>query len=313
MKPEILVPGTLSSHVMKRLASFASVHDLEELPDREAFLREHGERIRAIATSNFHGAPKTLIDACRKLEVISSIGVGVDTLNVDYARARGVKIANTPDVLNDDVANMAIMLLLAATRRFVAYDRYAREGRWEREGDPPLTRGVAGKQIGIVGMGRIGRVIAEKLKAFHCRIAYFARRERAELPFRYYGDLLSLARDSMALIVIVPGGKATEKLIDAKVMDALGPEGLLVNVARGSVVDEGALIDALRSGRLGGAALDVFRDEPIIPAELRAMDNVVLQPHQASATIETRRAMADLMVDNLVAHFEGRPLISPLD
>jgi hydroxypyruvate reductase 2 len=312
MKPEILVPGTLSPHVMERLKSFATVHDLAETADRAAFLRATGERIRAIATTNFHGAPTALIDACPKLELISSIGVGTDSLNVEHARARGIQVANTPDVLNDDVANMAVMLLLAGTRRFVAYDRYAREGRWACEGDPPLTRSIAGKPIGIVGMGRIGRVIADKLKAFHCRIAYAARRERTDLPYRYYRDVAELARDSMALVVIVPGGKETENLVDRRVMEALGPDGLLVNVARGSVVDEKALIAVLREGKLGGAALDVFVDEPNIPPALREMENVVLQPHQASATVETRRAMADLMVDNLVAHFEGRPLISPL-
>jgi hydroxypyruvate reductase 2 len=312
MKPDVLVPATLSPHVMSRLAAFAAIHNLEEVGDRDAFLKDRARRIRAIATTNFHGAPKALIDACANLELISSIGVGTDTLNVEHARARGVTVCNTPDVLNDDVANMAVMLLLASARRFVLYDRYAREGRWAREGDPPLTRSIAGKQIGIVGMGRIGRVIAEKLQAFHCKLAYHARRERPDLPYRYYDDLLALARDSMALVVIVPGGRETEKLIDEKVMAALGPDGLLVNVARGSVVDEAALIAALRDGRLGGAALDVFADEPNIPVELRQMDNVVLQPHQASATVETRRAMADLMVDNLVAHFEGRPLLSPL-
>ena len=258
------------------------------------------------------GASASLIDALPNLEIISSFGVGTDSIDVEHARKRGVRVANTPDVLNDDVANLAIMLLLATTRSFVSYDRYVREGRWVREGDPPLTRGIAGRQIGIVGLGRIGRVIAEKLRVFHCEIAYFGRHERKDAPYRYYSDLVALARDSAALIVIVPGGAETENLIDASVIDALGPEGILINVARGSVVDEPALVTALKEGRLGGAGLDVFADEPNVPEALFKMDNVVLQPHQGSATIETRRAMGDRMLENLAAHFEGRKLPSAL-
>ena len=238
--------------------------------------------------------------------------MGTDSIDVEHARKRGVRVANTPDVLNDDVANLAIMLLLATTRSFVSYDRYVREGRWVREGNPPLTRGIAGRQVGIVGLGRIGRAVAEKLRVFHCEIAYFGRNERKDAPYRYYSDLVALARDSAALIVIVPGGPETRNLIDASVIDALGPEGILVNVARGSVVDEPALVKALEEGRLGGAGLDVFADEPNVPEALFKMDNVVLQPHQGSATIETRRAMGDRMLENLAAHFEGRKLPSAL-
>jgi hydroxypyruvate reductase 2 len=181
-----------------------------------------------------------------------------------------------------------------------------------REGAPPLTRGIAGRQIGIVGLGRIGRVIAEKLQAFHCEIAYFSRHEGKDAPYHYYSDLVGLARDSVALIIIVPGGAETRHLVDASVIDALGPEGILINVARGSVVDEVALVKALQEGRLGGAGLDVFADEPNVPEALLTMDNVVLQPHQGSATTETRRAMGDRMLENLEAHFEGRKLPSAL-
>jgi lactate dehydrogenase-like 2-hydroxyacid dehydrogenase len=312
MKPEVLVNGELVPHVMAALEEAYFLHKPYEAADRAAMLREIGPRIRAIATSNFYGVGPDLIDACPNLELISSIGVGTDSHDVEYARKRGVRIANTPDVLNDDVANLAVLLLLAATRKLVAYDRYVRDGRWVREGDPPLTRGIAGRRIGIVGMGRIGRVIAEKLKVFHCEIAYFARHRRDEVPYSYYADLVELARNSAALIVIVPGGPETEKLIDRRVMDALGPDGTLINVARGSVVDEPALVAALQEGRLGAAGLDVFADEPTVPEALLAMDNVVLQPHQGSATIETRRAMGDMMLANLAALFEGRPLVSPL-
>jgi hydroxypyruvate reductase 2 len=295
---------------METLEKRYTLHKLSEAVDEAAFLREVGPRIRGIATGG--RASAALIDACPNLEIISSFGVGTDGIDVEHARKRGLPVCNTPDVLNDEVANTAVLLLLTAIRNFVAHDRYAREGRWAREGDPPLTRSIAGRQVGIVGLGRIGRTIAEKLAVFHCTIAYYARHERPDAPYRYYADLVELARDSDALIVITPGGAATKNLIDRRVMDALGPEGILVNVARGSVVDEPALVAALEEGRLGGAALDVFVNEPHIPEALMRMENVVLQPHQGSATVETRRAMADRMLDNLAAHFEGRPLISPL-
>jgi hydroxypyruvate reductase 2 len=310
MKPDVLVNGSQMPHVMHELETRYTLHKLCAAADPDAFLRQVGQRIRAIATTR--GATASLIDACANLEIISSFGVGTDSIDVAHAKKRGVIVCNTPGVLNDEVANTAIALLLAAIRKVVAYDRYVRDGRWVREGNPPLTRGLAGKTVGIVGMGRIGRTIAEKLKAFHCEIAYFARRRRDEVPYRYVPELVALARASFALIVIVPGGAETEKLIDRRVIDALGPEGTLINVSRGSVVDEPALVAALEEGRLGGAGLDVFADEPNVPAPLLAMENVVLQPHQGSATVETRRAMGDLMLANLAAHFEGRKLPSPL-
>jgi hydroxypyruvate reductase 2 len=312
MRPDVLVNGQLPPHVMAVLEGDYTLHKIYEAADPGAFLQAHGAQIRGIATSNFYGVRAQLIDACPNLEIIASIGVGTDSHDVEYARRRRIRVTNTPDVLNDDVANLAIALLLATTRKLVAYDRYVREGRWAREGDPPLTRGIAGRQIGIVGLGRIGRVIADKLKVFHCRIAYHARNERQDAPYRFYSDLAAMARESLALIVIVPGGDATEKLIDAKVIDALGPEGILINVARGSVVDEPALVAALQEGRLGAAGLDVFADEPHVPEPLTHMENVVVQPHQGSATVETRRAMGELMLANLAAHFQGKELPSAL-
>jgi hydroxypyruvate reductase 2 len=310
MKPDVLVITPLLPYALQALEERYTLHKLYEAEDQESFLRDVGARIKAIATAG--RAPAALIDACPNLEIVSSAVVGTDGIDLEHAKARGIPVCNTPDVLNDEVANTAILLLLSTIRRFVAYDRYVREGRWAREGDPPLTHGIAGRQVGIVGLGRIGRTIAEKLSVFHCPVAYYARNERPDAPYRYHPDLVGLARASDALIVIVPGGDSTKNLIDRKVMDALGPEGILVNVARGSVVDEPALVAALKEGRLGGAGLDVFAEEPKVPEELFAMENVVLQPHQGSATVETRRAMADRMLDNLAAHFEGRPLISPL-
>jgi hydroxypyruvate reductase 2 len=307
MKPDVLATLKLMPHVMQAMEERYQLHKLYEAEDRDLFLQHVGPSIRGIATSAMRGASASLIDACPNLEIVSSFGVGTDALALDHAKRRGVIVCNTPDVLNDDVANMAVLLLLATTRDLVARDRYVREGRWAREGDPPLARSIAGRQVGMVGLGRIGRAIAEKLEVFRCPVAYFARNNRADVGYRYYSDLVELAHDSAALIIVVPGGRATDKLVDRRVMDALGPEGILINVARGSVVDEAALIAALQEGRLGGAGLDVFETEPHVPEALLHMPNVVLQPHQGSATVETRRAMGDLVLQNLAAHFEGRP------
>jgi lactate dehydrogenase-like 2-hydroxyacid dehydrogenase len=312
MKPDVLIVHRLMPHVMEALESAYQCHHLWKADDRDAMLAEVGPRIRGIATSGFVGADAALIDTCPNLEIISSFGVGYDTIDVGHARTRGVIVTNTPDVLNDEVANTAVALLLAVARRIVAYDRYVREGLWEREGDPPLTTGLAGKTIGMLGFGRIGQVIAKKLGVFHCEVVYHARSEKPDQPYRYYPNLVEMARDCLALIVIVPGGSATRCLVDREVMDALGPRGILVNFARGSCVDEPALIEALKEGRLGAAGLDVFEDEPHVPEALIAMEQVVLLPHQGSATVETRKAMGDLVVDNLAAHFAGKPVLTPV-
>ncbi len=312
MKPDVLVNGLQMPHVMEALEKAYTLHKLFEAKDLDAFLEEVAPRIRAIATGGHNGASAALIDALPKLEIISSVGVGTDAIDVAHAKERGVIVCNTPGVLDDDVANLAIALLLAVSRKLVSYDRYVREGRWAREGHPPLTRSIAGSKVGILGMGRIGQTIAEKLKVFHCEMAYHTRNPRPDLPYRHEPDLAKLAADSDVLIVIVPGGRGTEKLVDRRVIDALGPDAILINVARGSVVDEDALVAALKEGRLGGAGLDVFVDEPNVPPALFAMENVVLQPHQGSATVETRRAMGDLMLNNLAAHFAGEKLLSPL-
>jgi lactate dehydrogenase-like 2-hydroxyacid dehydrogenase len=312
MKPDVLVAGKLVPHVMAELHRIYAVHEPSDGKSMASLLKEIAPRIRAIATGSHYHVDAALIDTCPKLEIIASLSVGTDAIDVGYARKKGVIVTNTPDVLNDDVANLAVALVLATTRQVAALDRYVRDGRWLKEGLPPLTRSIAGRQIGIVGLGRIGGEIAKKLEVFHPKLAYFARHKKADVSYPYYADLVELARDSAILIVMVPGGKATENLIDRRVIDALGPEGILINVSRGSVVDEPALVAALQEGRLGGAGLDVFADEPNVPAPLLKMDNVVLQPHQGSATVETRRAMGDLMLANLAAHFEGRKLPSPL-
>jgi lactate dehydrogenase-like 2-hydroxyacid dehydrogenase len=214
-------------------------------------------------------------------------------------------------VLDEDVASLAVALVLAVSRRIVACDRYVRAGRW-REGFPPLAHSICRKTVGILGLGRIGKRIASKLEAFGCRIVYHGRHEQKDQAYRYYADLVSMARDSDYLIAICPGGAGTRHLVNGQVLEALGPEGTFINVSRGSVHDETALVAALKEGRLGAAGLDVFADEPNVPEALLGMDNVVLLPHQGSATIETRRAMGDLMLENLARHFAGQPVVTPV-
>ncbi len=240
------------------------------------------------------------------------MGVGYDRVDVPAAIERGIPVTHTPDVLNDEVADLAIGLMLSVARRIPQADRYVRAGRWAAEGPMPLARKMSGARLGIVGLGRIGQAIAKRAAAFGMQIAYTGRTQRPGLPYPYHPSARALAANVDFLVVITPGGEGTRHLIDREVLRALGPRGFLVNVARGSVVDEQALVEALRAGEIAGAGLDVFAQEPEVPQALREMDNVVLTPHMASATHETRQAMADLALANLQAHFAGRPLLSPV-
>ncbi len=308
---EIIVVTPLMASVMEALDETYRVHKLWEAADRKALLAEVGERIRGIATDGHAGASAELMDALPNLEIVSCFGVGVDAIDLAHAARRGVLVTNTPDVLNDDVANLAVGLLLAASRQIVAADRYVREGRW-LERNMALTRSIRGKRVGILGLGRIGRDIARKLEVFGCDLAYHGRREQPGQPYTYYPELTSMARASEYLIAICPATPETHNIVNREVMDALGPEGTLINVARGSVVDEPALIEALRDKTLGCAALDVFADEPRVPQALIENPAVILQPHQASATVETRQAMGDLVVRNLALRFAGEPVATPI-
>lgn len=303
---EILVVGNFFPSVLRDLGERFTVH---HIPEREGLADLSSEQRESIKGFASHGwAPADVIDSFPNLEIISSFGVGYDGVAASHAASKGVFACHTPDVLNDDVANTAIALVLMTDRRFVVQDRYLREGRWLREGNAPLTRSLWGKTVGIVGLGRIGEAIAEKLSVFKCTTVYHSRNKKSGVPYRYYGDLVEMAGDCDILIVITPGGPTTDKLIDREVIEALGPEGTLVNVARGTVVDEPAMVKALQDGRLGAAGLDVFEKEPNVPEELFDMDNVVLTPHVASATQETRQAMSDLVVENLITYFQtGRP------
>jgi hydroxypyruvate reductase len=268
--------------------------------------------IRAVAASGDSRVSAELIGQLPALEIISVMGVGYDGIDVAAAKARGVVVTHTPDVLNDDVADLALGLMLCAARQLPAADRFVRAGEWEAKGAMPLQRKMSGARLGIVGMGRIGQAIAKRAEAFGMSIAYTARSARAGLPYRYLPSAEALAAESEFLVVITPGGAGTRHLINAAVLKALGKKGILVNVARGSVVDEAALIEALEQGVIGGAALDVFEDEPRVPARLKALPHVVLVPHIGSATTATRQAMADLAFANLQAHFAGQPLPTPV-
>ncbi|MEO8922806.1 MAG: 2-hydroxyacid dehydrogenase [Caldimonas sp.] len=308
--PDVLVAARLWPPMMESLHGAFQVHDRVHQTDPAAFAAI-APRIRAIAASGESKVPRELIAQLPALEIISVFGVGYDGIDVAAARERGIAVTNTPNVLNDEVADLALGLMLAVSRRIPQADRYIRDGKWP-SGPMPLSRKVSGTRLGIVGLGRIGLAIAKRAVAFDMSIAYTARSEKPGSGYRYFPSAAALAAEVDFLVVITPGGAGTHKLIDACVLRALGKDGYLVNVARGSVVDEAALIEALKSGTIAGAGLDVFENEPNVPAELRALDNVVLTPHVGSATWQTRRAMSDLAFGNLQAHFAGRPLLSPV-
>ena len=310
-KPELLTVAALMPFLMDQLNAHYTVHDRLHVSDPAAFAKV-APRIRGVVANGEAKLPRELIAQLPKLEVVSVFGVGYDGVDVAAAHERGVPVTNTPEVLNDDVADLALGLLLAVARRIPQADRFVREGGWPK-GPMPLARKLSGSKLGVVGMGRIGQAIAQRALAFRMEVAYTARSPRANVDYTYYPSAEALAAAVDFLVVITPGGAATRGMIDAKVLKALGPEGYLVNVARGSVVDEAALIEALQNGTIAGAGLDVFVAEPNVPEALRAMNNVVLTPHIGSGTRQTREAMGQLVFDNLAAHFAGKPLLTPVD
>lgn len=283
------------------------VYKLWEQADKDAFFAKDGLHCRALVPSH-EGVDSQLMDRLPNLEIISNFGVGYDSIDVSAAKERGIRVTNTPDVLTEDVADLAIALLLDVSRRVTVGDRSLREGKWEF----PVQRKASGKNVGILGLGRIGQAIATRAAAFNMKIAYHSRHEKSGVPYKYYSNLVDMAKAVDFLIIACPGGPSTRHLVTKEVMDALGPEGCLINIARGSVVVESDLVKALAEGRLGSAGLDVFENEPHVPEELKMMDNVVLQPHVGSATHETREAMASLVVANLKAHFSGKDLLTPV-
>jgi hydroxypyruvate reductase len=311
MKPEILIVGPMMPQLMVALERDYIVHRLWEAPDRDALLEKIGPNVKAIATNGGLGASGSLINALPNLEIIAVFGVGVDAIDLSLAKKRGIPVATTQGVLTEDVADMALALLLATARQIVVGDQYVRAGQWPR-GEMALTRRVNGKRVGILGLGRIGKAVAKRLEALNMKISYSGRNE-LDLPYAYYAEPVKMAGDVEFFVVTSAGGNATRKIVNRPVLEALGPNGILINVSRGSVVDEEALIHALKEGKLGGAGLDVFASEPNVPEELKSMPNVVLQPHHASGTIETRSAMGDLVARNLEAHFAGKPLLTPVN
>lgn len=311
-RPRLLVHGKLPQAGLEgRLAEAYELHRLHEEADRAAFLAARGAEFDGLVTSAPVGADAALIDALPNLKLIAGFGVGFDKVDQAAALRRGVKVSNTPDVLNDCVADLAFALLLDVARGVSAADRFVRRGDWLK-GRFPITTRASGKRLGILGLGRIGRAVAERASGFGMAVGYCNRRPLVDTPYAYHATPVALAGWCDFLVVTAAGGAETQRLVDAAVLDALGPQGFLVNVARGSVIDEDALVQALQQKRIAGAGLDVFADEPKVPEALLALDNVVLAPHMASGTEETRAAMADLVVDNLQRFFATGTLATPV-
>jgi hydroxypyruvate reductase len=312
MKPDILALGAFPPGMMAALAARFTVHHFIPYPLPPGSLAPAtASRIRAIATEANRGATRDLIAMLPRLEIIACFGVGTDGIDLAAARERAIAVTNTPGVIADDVADLAIGLMLASARQIPAADRYVREGKWAH-GPIALARKVTGARMGVLGLGGIGRAIADRGAAFKMTVRYCGPRRKPDAPYEYVADPVALARTSDVLMVACKGGPETRNLVSTEIIDALGPGGTLINVARGSVVDEPALIAALRDGRLGFAALDVFKTEPDVAPELLVLPNVIVQPHHGTATIETREAIGQLVIDNIVAGLEGRPLPTPV-
>jgi len=312
-RPVLLQTVALLPWLERQLAERYTVHRLPPAgAERDAFLAARGAEFDGLVTSAATGFDAALLQALPKLRVVSSFGVGLDKMDLPAASERSIPVGYTPDVLNDCVADLAFGLLLAIGRRISEGERYVRAGRWAEKGAPafPLGRQVSGAKLGVVGLGRIGRTVARRASGFDMDVRYHSRRPVEGVAWQHEPKLLELARWADFLVVITAGGAETRHLVDAEVLDALGPKGYVINVARGTVIDEAALVRALQEKRIGGAGLDVFEREPHVPPELFALDNVVLVPHIASATVQTREAMGQRVLDNLSAFFAGQPLPS---
>lgn len=310
-KVEILLVGPYPDGEMETLAASFVVHRLWEQSDVKSYLAGIGPAIRALCTRGDLGASADLMAQLPNLEIVACYGVGIDAIDLGHAQQRGIRVTNTPEVLTEDVADMALALLLATARRIPFGDAHVRSGAWGA-GPMPLTTSVAGKRIGILGFGRVGAAVARRAAGFGMDIAYCSRAAAPDTPYRRFGDPEALAAHVDYLVVCLSAGPETRNMVDARVLAALGPRGILVNVARGVVVDEPALIAALRSGTIAGAGLDVFCNEPVPDPAFLTLENVVLQPHNASGTVETRAAIGALVRRNLHAHFAGEALPTPV-
>jgi lactate dehydrogenase-like 2-hydroxyacid dehydrogenase len=290
-----------------------AMHRLFDAPDKAAFLKEHGANVRAIATRGELGASQELIEACPRLEIISVYGVGYDAVNLAAARARHIRVTNTPDVLTADVADLGVAMMLCLSRGMIGAERWVRDGHWAAKGLYPLQRKVSGKRAGVLGLGRIGFEVAKRLQSFGMEISYTSRTPKPEAGgWTFVSDPVTLAAQSDFYFVTLAASTATRHIVNSAAIEAIGPEGMLINISRASNIDEEALLAALESGKLGSAALDVFEGEPKLNPRFLKLQNVLLQPHHASGTFETRKAMGKLLRDNLTAHFDGRPLPTPV-
>ena len=307
MKSKILLVAGIYAPTLAQLESLYEVHRYFESNDKAAMLASLKDGCMIIVTNGGRGVEATIMSALPKLQLVACFGVGTDAIDLTYCRANNIAVSNTPDVLTEDVADIALALMLASIRQVPAADQFVRTGQWTK-GGMALTQTMQGKRVGLVGMGRIGQAIAKRAVSFNTTIGYFGPRQKPEIDHRFFDDIVALCDWADILVGTCPGGKETEKLISRAALTALGPTGVFVNIARGSIVDEDALVALLGSGQLGGAGLDVFKNEPKVPQALCAMQHVVLHPHQGSATHETRAAMGQLVLDNVVAYLANKPL-----
>lgn len=310
-KPEIILVEAMMSQIEAALDAAYVVHRAFKETDKRAFLARVGGSVRAVVTGGGSGMPAAWFDALPKLGVIAINGVGTDAVDLVQAKARGVRVTTTPGVLTDDVADIGLGLILATLRKLAQGDRFVRAGQW---GTSPFPLGskVTGKRLGIFGMGQIGGAIAKRAMGFDMPVGYSNRKPVEGSPHQFFASLNELAAWSEILVIAASASPATKGVVNRATFDALGPQGVLINVGRGAIIDEPALVEALRDGRIAGAGLDVFANEPNVPSALFALDNVVLLPHQASATLETRLGMGDLVLRNVQAYFAGQPVLTPV-
>ena len=311
-KPDVLLVAARKPVLMKGLDSAVNLHHWLEAQDKDALVKAVGDKIRAITIAHHTKVDGAFLKQFPKVEQVSSFGVGYDHIDAKWAGEHGIIVTNTPSVLDEEVADTALGLLLCTVREFPQAERFVRAGKW-MQGQYPLTKAtLRNRTVGMVGMGRIGKAIARRLEAFGVPVVYHSRNPQSGVKYKYYPKLLDMARDVDTLMVIVPGGPSTANMINAEVLKALGPNGILINMARGSVVDEPALIEALKNKAIYSAGLDVFAKEPNVPKELIEMDNIVLFPHLGSSTEVTRAAMDQLVVDNILAWKAGKPPLTPV-
>jgi lactate dehydrogenase-like 2-hydroxyacid dehydrogenase len=310
---DVLMPAKGMQLIEDEISARLTLHRLWLEPNPDLWFAKWGPLIRAVAMTGAH-APldQPYMRKFPNLEIIASFGVGYDNIDAKAAARLGVIVTNTPGVLDDEVADTALGLVIMTVRRLPQAERYLRTGRWSAKGAFPLSPSLRGRTVGILGLGRIGKAIATRVSAFGLEVVYHGRHAQSDVPYRYYPSLVDMAEASDILIVVAPGGPATRHIINADVLEALGPDGVLINIARGSLVDEKALIEALRTGKILAAGLDVFENEPAVPQELVALDNTVLLPHVGSASVKTRRAMAECVVSNVFAWADGKPPLTPV-